>query len=625
MNQFLGWKNLLLWLLLLTVAIYAIPNLFGENPAIQASSSTPGASLEKTDVDQIKSILDQHHVEYDAVGLQNKSVFIRFKNTDTQLQAQSILKTALADRYMIALNLEKATPKWLMAIGANPMKLGLDLRGGVHFLLQIDLDSVVSRRFAGYARSISEELRQKHIRYSSAIPNINGITLSFRQSIDRDKARDLLKINFSDFSWSEVNQGDQFLLNGKLLPAAMQKISQYTIEQTMSTLRKRVNELGVSEAVVQQQGQDRISVDLPGVQDSAQAKNIIGKVATLEFHLVDIEHDGGEAAKSIAPPGSELYRYENMPVLLKNRVILTGDSITGATATFDPTSGKPSVAIRLGGGGESLFSRVTADNIGKPIGTVYVEIKPETQKINNEEKIIYKKEKRVINIATIQSALGSNFQITGLSSVAEASNLALLLRAGSLPAGMSFLQERTVGPSMGQANINKGMLSIVVGTLLVILFMAFYYRVFGLVADLGLLINLVFLSSILSILGATLTFPGIAGIVLTMGMAVDANVLIYERIREELRKGVTPLSAIRAGYDRAFVTIVDANITALLVALILFALGSGSVKGFAIVLIIGLLTSMLSATVYTRAIVNWIYGGKRVSQLSIGIRVKGGK
>jgi len=390
----------------------------------------------------------------------------------------------------------------------------------------------------------------------------------------------------------------------------------------MSTLRRRVNELGVSEAIVQQQGRDRISVDLPGIQDAVQAKDILGKTATLEFHLVDNEHDVSEALDGLVPAGSELHNFEGRPILLKSQILLTGDSITNATASFDQ-SGRPSVGIRLGGGGESIFEKATAENIGRAMSVVYVEIKSVKTNIDGKDKIIYKKESRVINIATIQSALGKSFQITGLSNPIEARNLALLLRAGSLPAAVTIVEERTIGPSMGKRNINLGKLSIEVGMLFIIIFMAIYYRLFGIMADVGLIINLVFLIAILSLLGATLTFPGIAGIVLTVGMAIDYNVLIYERIREELRNGITHQAAIHTGYDKAFVTIVDANVTTLIVGLILFALGTGPVKGFAITLVIGLFTSVISSVTYTRALVNLVYGSRKVKHLSIGIKTKG--
>jgi len=624
MNKYPLWKNILLIVVFIVAVIYALPNLFGTNPAIQISSAIPGASLTQNTLQTVESALKSNHLEYKSANLEKKNIYVRFMDTDTQLKAKSILKNTLGDQYIIALNLEAATPNWLMAIGAQPMKLGLDLQGGVHFLLQLDIDSVIQLREKGDVRNISVELREKRIRYTGIAPLRNGgITIRFASANDLENARVLLQNRFATFLWKpEVTPGSYQLI-GKLVPASLQKIKQYAVDQAMTTLRRRVNELGVSEAVVQQEGQDRISVDLPGIQDATQAKNILGKTATLEFHLVDTVNDASDAVGGLVPAGDELFNYQGSPILLKNRIVLSGDSITSASAGFDETS-RPSVNIRLGGGGEALFTKITGENVGKPLAVVYVETKSHQKTLPNGKKtIIYKKERRIINVANIESALPSSFQITGLSSPEEAKNLSLLLRAGTLIAPLTIIQEETVGPSMGRENIRLGKISLAVGLLFIVLFMLFYYHMFGLTADLGLLVNLVFLVAILSVIGATLTFPGIAGIVLTLGMAVDYNVLIYERIREEVRNGVTPQPAIHIGYDKAFITIIDANITTLIVALILFALGSGAVKGFAITLTIGLFTSIISSVTYTRALVNGIYGGRRVKHLAIGIKVKG--
>lgn len=622
MNKYPLWKNLLLLLFLVISIIYAAPNIFGDIPAVQISSTTPGLSLDNSVLKTIKTSLETAKISYKSAIVKDQNILVRFQDTDTQLQAKEVLKQTLGNQYIVALNLESATPGWLLKLGAYPMKLGLDLRGGVHFLMQVDIDSVAKRREKGNVRNVGEELRHKKIRYTGIMAQRQGgIKIRFSSKETLSQGKSLLLSRFPEFSWTEVPQLNKYELLGQLSPAALQKINQYTIEQTMSTLRRRVNELGVSEAVVQQQGRDRISVDLPGIQDAAQAKDILGKTATLEFHLVDMENDVAEAVQGIVPPGSELYDFDGRPILLQSRILLTGDSITNATATFDQ-GGRPSVSIRLGGGGESLFEKATSENIGKSMSVVYVEIKSDKIKVNGKDKIIYKKISRVINVATIQSALGKSFQITGLSNPIEARNLALLLRAGSLPAAVTIIEERTVGPSMGQRNIHLGMLSIEVGMLLIIIFMTLYYRLFGIIANVGLLVNLVFLIALLSLLGATLTFPGIAGIVLTVGMAVDYNVLIYERIREELRHGITPQAAIHMGYDKAFITIIDANVTTLIVGLILFALGTGPVKGFAITLVIGLFTSIISSVTYTRACVNLFYGGHKVKNLSIGIQVR---
>ena len=622
MNKYPLWKNLLLLFVFIIAVFYAVPNIFPDDPSIQLSSQMVGAALNDSDLRAIKNVLHAEHLPYKDSEVKNKHILVRFTNTDTQLKADEALKKAFPKKYIIAESLESATPRWLQAIGAHPMKLGLDLRGGVHMLLQVDIDSVIKRREKGDIRNISEELRTEKIRYAGIIPvHSGGIDVRFRKEKDLSSAKDLLQRHFPDYAWKDITKNNNYQLAGQLLPSAIQKIGQYAIDQTQTTLSHRVNELGVTEAVVQQQGRDRISVDLPGVQDATRAKDILGQTATIEFHMVDTEHTAGDAVGGFVPAGDLLYESHGSPVLLKSRVLLRGSSITDARSTFDE-AGKPSVSIRLGGGGESLFERVTAENVGKPMATLYVETKPIKRMVNGKEKITYKTETRIINIATINSALGESFQVTGLSSPQESQNLALLLRAGSLPTGLASLQERMIGPSMGQQNIHRGMLSISIGFLLVVFFMALYYHFFGVVADIGLFVNLVFLTAILSLLGATLTFPGIAGLVLTVGMAVDYNVLIYERIREELRGGMTPQAAIHTGYDKAFVTIVDANITTLIVALILFALGSGAVKSFAIVLTIGLFTSLVSSVSYTRAVVNLTYGGRKIKRLSIGIKSK---
>lgn len=627
MNKYPLIKNIILIVVLLIAALYAVPNIFPEHPAIQISSITAGQPLSPADIQTVQSILDSNHVVYKSLGVENKNLVIQFVDPDTQLQAKAFLKDQLSDQYIVALNLESSTPKWLMALGAYPLKLGLDLRGGVNFLLQVDMDSVFERHQKGDIKNISEILREQRIRYLGLTPlKMGSINISFRDRLELKKAYAVLQEHFPNFAWKIIptekagNALEQ--LNGQLLPAAIQEVRQYAIKQTQSTLSRRVNELGVAEAIVQQEGIDRISVDLPGIQDAARAKDIIGKIANLEFHLVDTKNDAADAAANIAPAGDELQIYNKTPVLLFSRIVLSGDSITTATASFDQ-SGRPSVNIRLGGGGESYFSRITGENIGQPMAVVYIETKPTpVTQADGSVKIEYKQEKRVINIATIQSALGMNFEITGLSSPEESRNLALLLRAGTLPAPSTIIQERTVGPSMGRENIRLGMWSLIVGMLIIVVFMMIYYELFGLIANIGLIINLIFLLAILSALGAVLTFPGIAGLVLTIGMAVDYNVLIYERIREELRQGISPQAAIHTGYDKAFTTIIDANLVSLIVALILFALGSGPVKGFAIIMTIGLFTSIISSVTYTRALVNWIYGGRRVNRLLIGIKPK---
>lgn len=615
MNRYPLWKYILMAVLVVLGVIYALPNVFGEDPAVQISAKG-GATLNSAIVSQVTSTLQSNQLPYLSAAIEHNNLLVRFADTDIQLKASDTVRSALGDNYIVALNLAPRTPRWLSALGAYPMKLGLDLRGGVHFLLDVDVNSVIKARQDGDMRSFGDQLRQQNIRYASLMQAApNTIAIQFRDQNNLDQAYSYLASRFPDYTFAK---NANLTLSATLTPAALDKINEYAVDQTMTILNNRVNELGVSEAVVQQQGANEVSVDLPGIQDTARAKEIVGKTATLSFQLVDTTHDVQSAVAGNVPFGSRLYNYQDQPVLLQTQAILRGDSITYATAAYDE-NGRPSVQIRLGGGGESLFSQITAQNIGKPLAVVYVETENQTTMVNGKPVITSKQTEKVINIATIQSALGNNFQITGLSNEREAQDLALLLRSGALIAPVSFVQERTVGPTLGKANIHMGVRSVVVAAVLVILFMAFYYRVFGLIADIALVLNLIFIVAILSILGATLTLPGIAGMLLTVGMAVDANVLINERIREELRNGVSPQASIHAGYSRAFATIVDANVSTLIVALVLFALGSSVVKSFAITLTIGLITSMVTAIFFTRGIVNLIYGSRVVKKLSIGI------
>jgi preprotein translocase subunit SecD len=624
-NQYPLWKYLLLASMILLAFLYVIPNVFGDDYAVQVSVKNTANIESDAVLAQVKKTLTDQPtpIPYLSVVAEKNGILARFASTDTQLKARDLLKNALGDDYIVALNLAPKTPRWLQAINANPMKLGLDLRGGVHFLLEVDLGSVLQAREESDLHNITADLREKQIRYIEISHPHNKIVVQFRDKENLDKALKLLPARFTDYAFAKELPDDTLRISATLTPLAITNISNYAVDQNMGILTNRVNELGVSDAIVQRQGETQISVDLPGIQDTARAKDIIGKTATLRWQLVNVEADVQNAVAGALPIGSRLYKYNNAPVLLKNQVILTGASITYATAMM-AENGRPAVSIRLGGGGESVFNRITAENIGKPLAVVFVETNPQTQVIDGKTVITRQQVERVINIATIQSALGNNFEITGLSDMKYAQNLALLLRSGALTAPVDFVQEKTVGPSLGSANIHKGILSVMVGSLAVILFMLFYYRVFGLVADLALIVNMLFIVAVLSLLGATLTLPGIAAIVLNVGMAVDANVLIYERIREELRNGLGPQASIHAGYARAFSTIVDSNVTTLLVALVLFALGGGVVKGFAITLTIGILTSMVTAIFFTRALVNLIYGGRNVKRLSIGIHVKGG-
>lgn len=615
-NKYPAWKNILLIVIAVLGFLYAVPNLYSEVPAIQISSQS---SINVKELKQrIEHSLNEEKINYSALIVSHDRVEIQFETTDMQLLARDTLKNVLGSEYTIALNLSPTTPRWLSYIGAEPMKQGLDLRGGVHFLLEVDVDSVIHRRNEGLMKGIGQYLRESGIRYTGIryIPN-KGIMIRFRSKETVESGIEKIKENFPALL---VNPSEANSVLVVLSPSELNNIRQNTIEQTMSILRNRVNELGVGEAVVQQQGGRRIGVDLPGIQDAARAKEILGGTATLQFFLVDYKNDPYKAKQTgVVPINTKLYFLDEQPVLLNRQLVLSGESITSAVSSFDQQTGTPSVQVQLGGGGEGLFTRITRENIGKRMAIVFVETKTNIQLVEGVEKRVTRKEEKIISAPVIQSALGNNFQITGLADSKEASNLALLLRAGALPALIYSVEERTVGPSLGKENIHRGLISLEVGMGLILILMLVYYHFFGLVANIALFLNLILLSALMSLIGNTLTLPGIAAFVLTVGMAVDANVLIYERIREELRHGASPQAAIRAGYDRAFSTIVDANVTTLIVGVVLFAIGTGPIRGFAVILSLGLLTSMLTSISYTRALVNWYYGGRNVKKISIGI------
>ncbi|MDP1602609.1 MAG: protein translocase subunit SecD [Legionella sp.] len=616
-NKYPLWKNIALVLIVVIGLIYAIPNLYSEDPAIQISSQT--SSEPGTLEPRVTELLNEAKLDFISMSRANETLEIRFSSTDTQLIAQDVLKNGLGQGYTVALNLVPATPAWLSKLGAEPMKQGLDLRGGIHFLLEVDVDSVINRRYEGLMKNIGQDLRESSIRYTGIryVPN-TGINVQFRTAEVMESAFDKIKDNYPGLVFSKAKETST--LTASLTSTELNSIRQNTIEQTMSILRNRVNELGVGEAVVQQQGATRVAVDLPGIQDAARAHQILGGTATLQFYLVDQENDPQIAKQTGAVPvNSKLYMMDGHPILLKRQIVLSGDSITSAVSSFDQQTATHAVQIQLGGGGEAFFTKVTRENVGKRMAIVFVETKTSMQTINGVNKRVTRREERVISAPVIQNALGNNFQITGLQDAKEASNLSLLLRAGALPAVIYPVEERTVGPSLGKENIKRGMVSLEVGMGLILALMLVYYHFFGLVANIALFLNLILLSALLSLIGATLTLPGIAAFVLTVGMAVDANVLIYERIREEIRNGMSPQSAIYAGYDRAFSTIIDANVTTLIVGIVLFAIGTGPIRGFAVILSLGLLTSMLTSITYTRAIVNWYYGNRNVKKLSIGI------
>ena len=619
MNRYPLWKNILLAAVLLLGVIYALPNLYGEDPAVQISLNE-GTAL-PTLAEDVKTYLDEANIPYKEIEKEEANeVLIRFKDTSAQINAKEVVKAHLQDRAIVALNLAPVMPVWLDWLGARPMKLGLDLRGGVHFLLDVDVESAFQRRLESFSSDIKSDFRDNKLRWKAF--NIDdkehSINIIFSDTEQAEQALKLIRKNHQGMEVTRQQEGGDFILTSRLSPSIQQEIRNYTVDQTIGTLRNRVNELGVAEAVVQRQGLHHVVVELPGIQDTARAKDLLGKTATLEFRLVDTEHDVRQALAGQTPPGSKIYfDKDKRPVLLQKRVLLTGESITGAVTGTDSQS-LPAVNIRVGGGGLSAFTKATRENVGKPMGTVYIETKVDNQWVDGQ---IVKKTKvieTVINVATIRSALGRDFQVTGMG-LQEAQNLSILLRSGALPATISIVEERTVGPSLGAENIRMGVLSVEVGLGLVIAVMIIYYSLFGIFANIGLVINLVLLLAILSLVGATLTLPGIAGIVLTLGMAVDANVLIFERIREEMRNGMSPQASIHSGFERALSTIVDANLTTLIVAIILFSIGTGPVKGFAVTLSIGILTSMVTAITFTRAIVNLVYGGRTVHKLRVGI------
>lgn len=617
-NQYPLWKYLLILAVLLVGGFFALPNIFGEDPAIQISANR-GAQVDESLEERVVERLRQSDIVPKRVERSDDRLLLRLGDTESQLQARDTLIDELGRSYVVALNLAPAAPQWLTELGALPMYLGLDLRGGVHFLMEVDMDAAVRQSEERYIGDLRNSLRQEKLRYRAIARRADGgVMVRFREPSVRDQAYDLIRREYSDLVVEEDQSGDEFLLIISLSETAARETKRFALQQNITTLRNRVNELGVAEPVIQQQGDNRIVVQLPGVQDTARAKEILGATATLEFRMVDETHDVQEALDGRTPIGSRLYRERNgRPILLLKRVMLTGEYITDAASGIEQQTGSPAVFITLDGKGARIFSDRTKDQIGKRMAVVFIENKTETKLVDGELVKNRWVVEEVINVAVIRDRLGKRFQISGLDSTEEARDLALLLRAGSLAAPIEIIEERTVGPSLGKENIEQGFRSVVIGFVLVLAFMAFYYRVFGLVANLALAFNLVMIVAVLSMLQATLTLPGIAGIVLTVGMAVDANVLIFERIREEIRNGNTPQASIHSGYEKAFSTIADANITTLIAAIVLFGFGTGPIKGFAITLSIGIVTSMFTAIMGTRAVINLIYGGRRVTALSI--------
>jgi preprotein translocase subunit SecD len=616
MNQYPLWKNLLIAAVIIIAGLYAMPNLYDDDFAVQVSSGRYG----KVDLElmaKAESALKAESVEYKHAELEDDRLLIRFGDAETQLRAKDILSTTVNGDYIIALNLAPTTPAWLAGIGGEPMNLGLDLRGGVHFLMEVDMDAALKKALDTYGSELKVLLRDEKIRYKQIQVTGDILKVSFKSIEHRDNALARAEREFNQVVIEIVEDAVAPTMTMTLTEVSLREIRSLALQQNIVTLRNRINELGVAEPTVQQQGDNRIVVQLPGVQDTAQAKKILGATATLEFRLVDVEHDVQDAVNGRVPANAKLFHHrDGRPYLLNKRVMLTGEHIINAASTLDQ-NGSPSVSITLDGKGARAFSNVTRDNIGNPMAVVFIESKTETREIDGEMVKVRRQLPEIINVATIRDQLSKKFQITGLDSTTEARDLALLLRAGALAAPIEIVEERTVGPSLGQDNIDQGFKSVMLGFVFVLIFMVIWYRVFGAVANLALAANLILIVALLSMLQATLTLPGIAGIVLTVGMAVDANVLIFERIREELRIGNSPQSSINAGYGKAFSTIADANITTLIAAIVLFGFGTGSIKGFAVTLSLGILTSMFTAIMGTRSVVNLIYGRQHRPKLSI--------
>jgi len=618
LNKYPAWKYTLIVIALLVGVIYSLPNLYPDDFAVQVTGSQLSVKVDDTLKKRVETILKDGGIKLQRADKVGKNLLLRFDSNDTQLLARDLLNRQLGDNYITALNMAPNTPKWLRDLGAGPMKLGLDLSGGAHFLLEVDMEKALSQKLEVVKSDLKSSMREEKIRYKRPLSfeGIDGLKIKFKTDEARAKATSLVASKFRQFTRSTSESDGFYYLILHLSEARVKEIENYAIEQNLITLRNRVNELGVAEPLVQRQGRNRIVVELPGVQDTATAKRIIGKTANLEFRL--------EAKPNASRSSSQKFNFKGQPgrtALLEKDIIVTGSNVSNASAGFDQ-NGVAQVNISLDGKGGKNMLKATKQNIKRGMGVLFIEQKSETfRKMVNGKEVVERKNREIrniINLATIQGAFGNSFRITGLDSASEAAELALLLRAGSLAAPIYFVEERTVGPSLGKANIESGMLSMQIGFALVLLFMLVYYRMFGLIANIALGVNVIMLVAFMSLISATLTLPGIAGIVLTVGMAVDANVLIYERIREELANGMTPQQAIHAGYSRAFITIFDANITTLIAAVILFAVGTGPVKGFAITLSLGILTSLFISVVLTRAIVNLTYGGRQTKKLSIG-------
>ncbi len=617
MNRYPLWKYLLIILVLVVGMIYALPNLFGEDPALQISG-TRRAEVDESVIRSVTATLEKAGIAVKQADLDAGRILVRFDDTETQLKAVDFVKATLGNDYVVALNLAPTTPAWLQSLNAQPMYLGLDLRGGVHFLLEVDMGAAFKQALESYANDFRTLLREAKLRYTVLRPEQSSVRIEFREQQDADAARSAIKKDFPALVVEPLADAGKTGLRVRPPEQEVREIQDFALQQNILTLRNRVNELGVAEPVIQQQGSQRIVVQLPGVQDTAQAKRILGATATLEYRAVDIEHDVERAVAGKVPAGSRLYyERDGTPVLLKKSVIATGNQIINARSGFDPQSGSPMVSVTLDAKGARSMLKFTKESVGKPMAVVFIENRTETVLVDGVPVKKAVKVEEVVSVATIREVFSKRFQTTGLDSPKEAHELALVLRSGALAAPIEIIEERTIGPSLGKDNIEQGFKSVLIGFCLVLVFMAAYYRVFGVVANLALALNVILTVAVLSMLQATLTLPGIAGIVLTVGMAVDANVLIFERIREELRNGNSPQASIQAGYEKAFSTIADANITTLIAAVVLLSFGTGPVKGFAVTLSIGILTSMFTAIMGTRAVINLLYGGRRNARLMI--------
>ena len=616
-NQYPIWKNLLVAFVLLAGTLFALPNIYSQDPVVEVTGTRgaeAGASLQA----DVSAALDKAGIPVKRSELEEGKLRVRFSSPEAQLRAQEVVAKALPPEFTHALTLSPDVPAWLDGVGGQPMNLGLDLRGGIHVLIDVDMDAALQKAAQLQVSNIRTFLRGEKIRYVTVKADGMGVEVRFKDAALRDKAQELTAEEFRALNFSAREEGGNFFFRAAISDAEQRVLRKQALAQNITTLRNRVNALGVAEPIIQQQGDRRIVVELPGVQDPGKVKDLLSATATLEYRLVVGDMQAAMEAERTGrvPPGARLYRERNgQPILLKRQFIVTGDQMTSASSGFDQQSGSPMVSVRLDGKGGKRMRNVTTENVGKPMAVVFKEKRTIGRDENGKE--IKKWVEEVINVATIREPFGRSFQTTGLDSPAEAHQLALLLKAGALAAPIEIVEERTIGPSLGQDNIDQGFMSVLVGLALVMVFMVVYYRVFGIVANIALITNLLLIVAVLSILQATLTLPGIAGIVLTVGMAVDANVLIFERIREELRIGSTPQASIHAGYAKAFSTILDANVTTFIAAVVLFSIGSGPVRGFAVTLAIGILSSMFTAIVGTRAVINLVYGAKNIKKLAI--------